>query len=284
MKEIYGKLKYLVSKKKTLDEICNILSMNESEVLFLLNSVGIYSYPKYRLNIGNNTYFLSPRKEHLKIILLGDTHMCHINDNIDLINKIYDDAEDNNVDYIFHSGDVCDGIINAKNYNKELKCDRYNTQLEYMIDKYPRYSGKTYMISGNHDDKWYILTGKDILSDLESKRDDIVYLGMNRGFIRLNNINFEIIHGSLNPNTLRQFKINDYINTSNANIIHCGHMHTSSYVNEKNKYFFRTASLCGETKLSLNHNLKNENSIYYIDLYQDENGIKKLNKKLEVFK
>ena len=35
---------------------------------------------------------------------------------------------------------------------RNLKETTYEGQLHYAIDKYPKYSGKTFAVSGNHDD------------------------------------------------------------------------------------------------------------------------------------
>ena len=48
-----------------------------------------------------------------------------------------------------HSGDFTDGRSNRPEQVYELKEPSYEGQVEYCVDKYPTFSGKTYVIQGN---------------------------------------------------------------------------------------------------------------------------------------
>ena len=59
----------------------------------------------------------------------------------------------------------------------ELKEHSFEGQVEYCVDKYPKFNGTTYAIGGNHDGWHYKRSGSDVVKAIAKDRDDIVYLG-----------------------------------------------------------------------------------------------------------
>ena len=83
-----NKLKYLVNKKKTLLEICEALELKDYEVIGLVELMKqdgeLLDYVngeivKLRKPIKNNDIYELPNNmEHLKLLLISDTHLSSI--------------------------------------------------------------------------------------------------------------------------------------------------------------------------------------------------------------
>ena len=126
-KELCDKIYELVKKKKS----------------FLKKNYR-YSIPK-----NQDVYELPYNLEHLKLLLISDTHLASKYDRLDILRYLYDKAEQKGVKHILHSGDFTDGRSNRAEQVYELREPSYEGQVQYCIDKYPKFSGKTYVIQGN---------------------------------------------------------------------------------------------------------------------------------------
>ena len=286
MKEVLDRLKYLLNKNKSIDYICSKLNLTNNELIYLSSLLDIdlnmkvdtFSLIEEPLIIDNN-------KEHLKLLLMGDTHLCNKCDRVDIIKEVYSKANDKNVDYILHSGDFVDGYPLISNYEKMLKENTYDGQIEYTIENYPIYK-KTLVISGNHDETWYRRCSKDILEDISNKREDIIYIGPSIRDIYLGNINIKILHGNPSYYLGSRFKPIKYIQnlSEKPDIVHSGHLHIAHNDKIDNTYYFRSASLMDNTPYNISRNYDNEKSVYWVDLYLDDNGsLDKVKYKRELF-
>ena len=294
-KELYSKFRYLLSKNRNFNEICSELGLSDNEVMLLINSLKDNSiYIKLfgdvfekRPSIDETTYHISLNKEHIRLALLGDTHLCSKNDTIDLLTDTYYTIEEKNTDLVLHCGDFFDGLYpNIEDYYKCLRVSSYEGQLEYGTIYYPSYSNKTLVVSGNHDDSWYQLLHKEILSDLSKKREDIIYLGPNRRRIAINGLTIDLLHGDILQNGKKNFTIGMYIRNIDEEkrpvIIHHGHTHYGSYNNIYGVRCYRTAAIMHASPYILSKGYKNPMSFYFVDIDFDDNGkVKKIKHRKE---
>ena len=122
-------------------------------------------------------------KEQLNdtFIVISDTHLGNIFENIDYIYMVYEFAKKNNITHIYHCGDLLDKTIeNMKTEYKDI------TKLfEHLLKDYPSYSNiTTNILLGNHD--YYY---KENLEILLNSRDDFSILGIRKAYINyLNSI------------------------------------------------------------------------------------------------
>ena len=138
MDEIKGKIKYLIKKGKTLQDICRDLDLQDYEVIGLIELlkedgelVDYINGEIIRLKkpINNEGIYEIPNNlEHLKLLLISDTHLCNKADRIDILRYIYDKAEDKGIKQILHCGDLTDGIYNNRPQQLyELRCYGFPT-------------------------------------------------------------------------------------------------------------------------------------------------------------
>ena len=128
-KEICDKIYYLVKKKKSFLKICEELELKDYEVIGLIT---IMSERGYNIDFVNgeiilrktppknqDVYELPYNLEHLKLLLISDTHLASKYDRLDILKYLYDKAEEKGVKHILHSGDFTDGRSNRAEQVKD---------------------------------------------------------------------------------------------------------------------------------------------------------------------
>ena len=158
-KELCNKIYYMARKKKSFAQICKDLELKDYEVAGLITLMSEQGYNIDFINgeiivrkappKNNDVYELPYNLEHLKLLLISDTHLASKYDRLDILRYLYDAAEEKGVKHILHSGDFTDGRSNRPEQVYELREPSYEGQVQYCVDKYPEFSGKTYVIQGN---------------------------------------------------------------------------------------------------------------------------------------
>lgn len=161
-KQLCDKIYYMAKKNKSFLDICQSLGLKDYEVAGLISLMAQEGY-NIEYNNGEVLVLKSPKKrqdvyevpynlEHLRLLLISDTHLCSKYDRLDILRYLYDKAERDGVKHVLHSGDFTDGRSNRPEQIYELREPSYEGQVQYCVEKYPKFSGKTYVIQGNHDD------------------------------------------------------------------------------------------------------------------------------------
>lgn len=284
---IFNKIRYLIQNGKSFEEICSDLELKEKEVLYLIECMKEYGV---NITFSNGKivkherprtilepYKLETNKYHIKIGLLGDTHLSSIVDDTISLDRAYDMAEDDSVDYMFHCGDLTEGVLGIPNFERHLKEDTYTGQARYVIDRYPKYSGKTYVVTGNHDDAWTMLTGGEIISDISKIRRDLVYLGGNGRLVLINGLKLQILHGDYDRVNRCFFREKKYLESVPAeekpHILHTGHKHISNFARIGNTYSIRTGTIINDSIYKDSKRIKNDRSMFFADIYFDDDGL-----------
>ena len=230
-----------------------------------------FKWPERNKTVHN----MSLGKDHVKLGLLGDTHLASKYDDVESLNRAYDLAEDKEVDVILHSGDLVDGLVSTPGYFDKLKEKTYTGQLEYAIDRYPKYSGKTLVVSGNHDDYWYRLTGKEIIKDVADKRSDIEYLGSSRRMIDIDGLRINVLHGKFkdtNPINNIYSYLDNIPNNKKPDIVHSGHYHTGAYRQYDGIEMYRSGAFMHQSDIDKRKKHMPEDAMYFVDVYYDDDG------------
>lgn len=297
-KELCEKIKILLKKKKSFVDICKELQLKDYEVIGLVNLmkqdgelidyvngelVRLKTPPKT-----NDVYQVSTNSTHIPLLLISDTHLCSKYDRLDILRYLYDKAEDRGIKYILHSGDFTDGRSNRPEHIYELKETSYEGQVDYCVDKYPTFSGKTYVISGNHDDWWYKSTGSEIVKAIAKRRDDIVYLGSDVADLKIGKLKIRLFHGKGGNAYAKSYKVQKYLDSipleERPHILQTGHVHQSFYMKQDDTHCFQTSCLEDLTPFARSMGLANDKSVWWVDVNIDDRGkIESINQELETF-
>lgn len=297
-KELCEKIKILLKKKKSFVDICKELQLKDYEAIGLVNLmkqdgelidyvngelVRLKTPPKT-----NDVYQVSTNSTHIPLLLISDTHLCSKYDRLDILRYLYDKAEDRGIKYILHSGDFTDGRSNRPEHIYELKETSYEGQVDYCVDKYPTFSGKTYVISGNHDDWWYKSTGSEIVKAIAKRRDDIVYLGSDVADLKIGKLKIRLFHGKGGNAYAKSYKVQKYLDSipleERPHILQTGHVHQSFYIKQDDTHCFQTSCLEDLTPFARSMGLANDKSVWWVDVNIDDRGkIESINQELETF-
>ena len=149
---LYKNLLKLIDMNLSIEEICEILNIDIITLKILIDDIrkngdlkneNIDKVTRIRPKPNNEIFNINDDSECIKIALIGDTHLALKRDDIDLLNKIYDEVEKKRVNYVFHCGDFTEGLsYRKKHITSHLKEATYEGQLEYSIANYPMYSGR----------------------------------------------------------------------------------------------------------------------------------------------
>lgn len=286
MNELKNKLKYLINKRKSLLEICEELELKDYEVIGLVELMKqdgeLIDYVngqiiKLQKPIRTNEVYEVPNiKEHLKLLLISDTHLASKYDRLDILRYLYGKAEDDGVNYVLHSGDVTEGRSNREEQVYELKEISYTGQRDYVIDKYPRSEIPTYMISGNHDLWWVKRSGADIVKDICNHREDLIYLGSDCEDLKIGKLRIRLFHGKGGSSYAKSYKLQKYLDSvlleERPHILQTGHIHQAFYMKQDKTHCFQTGCLQDLTPFERSMGFGNDKSCWWVDVYMDDKG------------
>jgi len=297
-KELCNKIKYLVKKKKGFIEICNELQLKDYEVIGLIGLmkqdgelidyvngelVRLKTPPKI-----NDVYQVEASSSHIPLLLISDTHLCSKYDRLDILRYLYAKADERGVKHILHSGDFTDGRSNRPEHIYELREPSYEGQVDYCVEKYPTFDGKTYVISGNHDDWWYKSTGSEIVKAIANRRDDIVYLGSDVADMKIGKLKVRLFHGKGGNAYAKSYKVQKYLDSipleERPHILQTGHIHQSFYMKQDDTHCFQTSCLEDLTPFARSMGFANDKSVWWVDVEMNDKGqIQNITQELETF-
>ena len=291
-------IEYITKKKKPyIKEIMKELELQEYEVYGIIELLKQKGY-LLTINDGrviktkpikeNDTYYIQSNLEHIKLLLLSDTHLASKYDRLDILRYLYAKAEDNGINYILHSGDFTDGLSNRPQQLHELKEISYTGQRDYSIEKYPKSDIPTYICMGNHDSWWIQRCGADILRDICNTRTDLHYLGSDCEDLKIGKLKIRLYHGKGGSTYAKSYKLQKYLDTipleERPHILQTGHIHQSFYYKQDKTHCFQTSCLQDLTPFERSQGYNNDKSVWWVDVYTDDKGNPvKITQELETF-
>ena len=276
---------YLRNKKNPyVKQIMADLQLEEHEVYGLIELLKLQGYVfevqdgKVVKNVPikeNDVYEIPNNLEHLKLLLISDTHLASKYDRLDILRYLYEKAEDNDVNYVLHSGDVTDGYKRQQQLH-ELREISYTGQRDYVIEKYPKSSIPTYMIAGNHDLWWITQCGADIVKDICNRRDDLTYLGSDCEDLKIGKLRIRMFHGKGGSAYAKSYKLQKYLDSIEVDelphILQTGHIHQAFYMKQGKTHCFQTSSLQDLTPYARSQGFNNDKSCWWVDIYMNDKG------------
>lgn len=296
--ELLNKVRTYIDKRKDVKTISSELGIEEYEVYglvqILINRGLLYNIVDGKIikldkPIKNDdVYKINHTLEHLRLLLISDTHLGSKYDRLDILRYLYQKAEDSKVDYILHSGDMTDGLSGRPQQIHELRETSYTGQRDYVIDKYPRSDIKTYFIAGNHDLWWIKQCGSDICKDISNNRDDLIYLGSDCEDLKIGKLKIRLYHGKGGSAYAKSYKLQKYLDGIQADelpdILQAGHTHQEFYYKQGNTHCFQTSCLQDLTPFERSMGFPNEKSCWWLDVdFDDKGNIHSVSPKLESF-
>ena len=285
-KEVIDSLKKLIKKGYDFNEICEKLELKDYEVIGLVELMKqdgeLVDYVngeiiRLKKPVQSEDIYKIPNKlQHLKLLLISDTHLASTYDRLDILKYLYRKAEDNNVNFVLHSGDLTDGRSNRPEQIYSLKEMSYEGQRDYVIEKYPHSEIPTYIISGNHDLWWVKQCGSDIVRDICNHRDDLIYLGSDCADIMIGKLRIRLRHGAGGLAYAKSYKMQKYLDNipldERPDILQMGHTHQAFYMKQDKTHCFQTSCLQDLTPFERSMGFNNDKSCWWLDVDFDDKG------------
>ena len=208
MTEINALLLQMIKNNCSNDEICEKLNISKSQLrnrILSLKNEGFNITRTFNYSGSQNYVFNKRRLEDeelitinndlnkgsFRAIAIADTHIGHAKYNMKYLDMIYEYCIKNNINIIFHCGDLLHG-------NKQYHIDPQE-QLETVLEDYPYNSNiLTFLAFGNHEDVFLNEYGINLKRVIEKYRDDIIPLGYGECIVRVLPINDDIVISHVN--------------------------------------------------------------------------------------
>lgn len=286
MEELIEKFKtYLKKRNPYVKQISEDLKIEEYQVYGLIEVLKQQGYQlevvdgkiiKSKIIKTNEIYQIPNNLEHIKLLLISDTHLASKYDRLDILRYLYQEAENRNVNYILHSGDLTEGLSGRPQQLFELREASYTGQRDYVIDKYPKSYIPTYLIAGNHDLWWIKQCGADICQDIANHREDINYLGSDCEDLKIGKLRLRIRHGAGGNAYAKSYRLQKYLDSISADelphILQTGHIHNSFYMKQGKTHCFQTSCLQDLTPYARSLGFTSDKSCWWVDIYMDDKG------------
>lgn len=140
---------------------------------------------------------LSFKRCHFRFGVVSDTHLGSIYQQLTHLKSFYRFAKSLGCEYIIHAGDLTDGISMPVVHQKDRFLTSVEDMIDYVVGNYPD-DVDTFVISGNHDELFMKMFGRDICSEIADLRDDITYIGSMHAIHVRHGIKTFITHGVCN--------------------------------------------------------------------------------------
>jgi len=125
----------------------------------------------------HDTISLEWRKGGVRFLAISDTHLGSAYQQLHLLYAAYKYAEDNDVDFVIHCGDLTDGVGVYRGQEQHLFLRDSDNLIDYIVEYYPRSRIPTYMIAGNHDWSFVERRTHNILRYIAQEIPNLYYIG-----------------------------------------------------------------------------------------------------------
>lgn len=282
-----------IKKEESFSDLMNRLSINENELFGVIDllqergrDIGISEIDGVlvvRKNIKKirKTEIKLPKEElHKKeFLVVSDTHYGSIYSQPSMVNTSVYEAYNRGITDIFHVGDITDGDYSRIRpiHNYEVFLYGATGQLEYTLNTLPKFPGmKWHIITGSHDQTHLFNYGVDIGKELEKRRDDIEFLGQDKGFYYFDNCKMELFHPGGGTSRILSTKpqngIDQIPSHTKPKISLRGHYHKSYYMFYRNVHTFLCPCNVDTSSFMMKNEIPNLMGNYFITIWYDDNG------------
>lgn len=288
-KQIIDKLKYMLNKKKSLEEICEALGLSKIEVYGLVVELKNKGEP-YDIIKGTpirycepkvetyNSFFVSSENK-ISFCIMSDIHYASIYDRPDLMKEIYAECHKRGIDTILCVGDITDGYFPYhKDHEKRLKCTDAYHQADYVVNIHPYDPNiKFYFITGNHDYTHFenenVRIG-EVIS--QYRKNDMIYLGQDIANLTINKLRIQLNHGQFLAGAPISTRIQAYTErlTDKPHILALGHIHQALYMQSDDIDVLQTGSILDQTPFLTNQKINSQRNCWFVNVrYSDDGNI-----------
>lgn len=292
--EFVEELKELTKKEISLTSICEILKLNDYEVLGLvrelrLEGINIIIQKKdddiYLFNKGekelneDNTYkFETDENNEFKFIAISDTRFGSKFQQLSILNDIYLKGYEMGYRNVILCGNISEGLYSLTNiYAEGNFLDDTLRQVDYIVNYYPHIEGmKTYFITGNKDEKHLKNNKINIGKRISDLRDDMIYLGYTSCNIMIDKANMLVFNPKLAKTYTVSYRpqqqIDSFRSEDKPDILLYGGLLQMEKFTYRNVSCISVPSVCATTKEMSDKRYSNTIGAWYITIKTNKYG------------
>ena len=284
--EYIGELKELTTKEISLTSICEILELNDYEVLGLvrelrLEGINIIIQKKdddiYLFNKGekelneDNTYkFETDENNEFKFIAISDTRFGSKFQQLSILNDIYLKGYEMGYRNVILCGNISEGLYSLTNiYAEGNFLDDTLRQVDYIVNYFPHIEGmKTYFITGVKDEKHLRNNKINIGKRISDLRDDMIYLGYTSCNIKIDKADMLVFNPKLAKTYTVSYRpqqqIDSFRSEDKPDILLYGGLLQMEKFTYRNVSCISVPSVCASTKEMSDKRYSNTIGAWYI--------------------
>lgn len=220
--------------------------------------------------------------KHIKIGVITDTHIGHQKFSEDRLFQAFEEFKKEGVDFIVHSGDVCEGMSHRPGHIYELDHLGYEAQKEYAIKLFSQWTDTDiYAIDGNHD-RWFIKSnGAYVVKDIDRRLPNFHFLGHDEGDISLDGrATLKLWHGEDGNSYALSYRVQKIIEAFSGgekpSILIAGHTHKYVKVFERNVTAISAGCIEGQTSWMRGKRISAAVGFIILDVWIGERGVTKI--------
>lgn len=217
------------------ENILNVIEMNDrfsSKELEVILKGSENNYKKINNGISRNF-----DGDEIVFGVLGDTHIGSKYFNEQDLYDTFSEMNKQNCMFCTHGGDVVEGFMNRPGDIYELTEIGYKAQRDKSIEVLSHWEKPLYTISGNHCQSFNnkLGIGLDIIEDISSNVENMIYLGPHEANIDINGIKIKLWHGGDGSSgTVISSRLQQVINSLEVDqlpdIVLASHVHKAVYL------------------------------------------------------
>lgn len=218
--------------------------------------------------------------DHVRFIATGDSHMGHKDFNQPLWDAMAERANQDDIDFVLHTGDVCEGwYTQRQGHVFELTHLGYDQQVDFALENFSKINKDVYFITGNHTaNTFWKMAGVDIGQTLEDRLERMHYLGCQHGSIELPyGHKVEMRHPDGGTAYAISYKTQKMVEALEGGtkpaVLLIGQFHKAEYLFYRNVHCVQTATTCGQTPFMRNKGIAAHEGFWDIDMAVDKNGV-----------
>lgn len=223
-------------------------------------------------------------KDNYKIGVVSDTHLGSEAEQLDSLEKMYEEMEEKDVDLVLHAGDISDGcdVYRGQSKHKKPEAIGWGRLIDYVVENYPKNDEfKTLFIDGNHDEKLFQKTGIPFGERVAKRRDDLVYLGEGYARVELGDIDIDMVHPSGGTPYTLGYRAQTWLRNKNdsekADITIFGHLHQMLDGKTEGSHILYAGAFQGQTPYLDKKGIKTQAGAHILEVDCDEDGIEHIN-------
>ena len=187
------------------------------------------------------------------------------------------ECEKQNIDMMFHTGDITEGMSNRAGNVYELTHIGYDSQKEYAINQLAKCSFPVYIIDGNHD-RWYIKSsGALVVKDIAQALENVEFIGHDEGNVLINGVTIRLFHGEDGNSYAVSYRIQKVVESftggEKPHVLLLGHCHKQCYLFDRHIHCLSGGACSSQSSWMRSKRIVNHAGFWIVRMVIGKKGI-----------